>query len=94
MRWIGGVLVILLSFELLAVLMANAWGEEAFHPLVDTLLAHAPMALVGLLLMLVGSRLDFPAQGRNPLRWTVLAVGALMSLSLFWRSRCRSEVTN
>ena len=84
LRWIGGVLVILLGFELLAVLMANAWGEEAFHQLlVDTLLAHAPMALVGLLLMLVGSRLDFPAQGRSPLRWTVLAVGALMSLALF-----------
>ena len=67
LRWIGGVLVILLGFELLAVLMANAWGEEAFHQLlVDTLLAHAPMALVGLLLMLVGSRLDFPAQGRSP----------------------------
>ena len=79
LRWIGGVLVILLGFELLAVLMANAWGEEAFHQLlVDTLLAHAPMALVGLLLMLVGSRLDFPAQGRSPLRWT-----ALMSLALF-----------
>jgi len=84
LRWIGGVLVILLGFELLAVLMANAWGEEAFHQLlVDTLLAHAPMALVGLLLMLVGSRLDFPAQGRSPLRWTVLVVGALMSLALF-----------
>jgi non-homologous end joining protein Ku len=68
----------------LAVLMAKAWGEEAFHQLlVDTLLAHAPMALVGLLLMLVGSRLDFPAQGRSPLRWTVLVVGVLMSLSLF-----------
>ena len=84
LRWIGGVLVILLGFELLAVLMANAWGEEAFHQLlVDTLLAHAPMALVGLLLMLVGSRLDFPAQGRSPLRWTVLVVGVLMSLALF-----------
>ena len=83
LRWIGGVLVILLAFELLAVLMANAWGEEAFHQLlVDTLLTHAPMAWVGLLLMLVGSRLDFPAQGRSPLRWTVLVVGALMSLAL------------
>ena len=41
------------------------------------------MALVGLLLMLVGSRLDFPTQGRSPLRWTVLVVGVLMSLSLF-----------
>ena len=52
MRWIGGVLVLLLGLELLAVLMANAWGEEAFHQLlVDTLLAHAPMALVGLLLV-------------------------------------------
>ena len=83
-RWIGGVLVLLLGLRLGAVLVANAWGQEAYRQLVvDTLINGAPLVLIGLLLMLVGSRLDFPTQLRTPLRWTVLVVGALLSLSLF-----------
>jgi len=83
-RWIGGVLVLLLGLRLGAVLVANAWGQEAYRQLVvDTLINGAPLALIGLLLMLVGSRLDFPTQLRTPLRWTVLVVGVLLSLSLF-----------
>lgn len=84
LRWIGGVLVILLGFELMAVLVANAWDQEAFRQLVvDTLISNGPMALIGLLLMLLASRLDFPAQRRSPLSWTVLVVGALLSLAMF-----------
>ena len=84
LRWIGGVLVILLGFELMAVLVANAWDQEAFRQLVvDTLISNGPMALIGLLLMLLASRLDFPAQRRSPLRWTVLVVGAFLSLAMF-----------
>ena len=83
LRWIGGVLVLVLALELLAVLSANAWGEEAFSQLVvDTLIKGSPMALVGLLLMLVGSRLDQPQQQRSPLRWTVFGVGIALALSL------------
>ena len=83
LRWIGGVLVLVLALELLAVLSANAWGEEAFSQLVvDTLIKGSPMALVGLLLMLVGSRLDQPQQLRSPLRWTVFGVGIALALSL------------
>ena len=83
LRWIVGVLVLVLGFELLAVLSANAWGEEAFRQLVvDTLIKGSPMALVGLLLMLVGSRLDNPQQQRTPLRWTVFGVGIALALSL------------
>ncbi len=83
LRWIGGVLVLVLGFELLAVLSANAWGEEAFRQLVvDTLIKGSPLALVGLLLMLIGSRLDSPQQQRTPLRWTVFGVGIALALSL------------
>jgi hypothetical protein len=84
LRWIGGVLVILLGLELLAVLVVNAWDEEAFRQLVvDTLITNGPMALIGLLLMLLASRIDLPAQGRTPMRWTVMAVGGLLSLAMF-----------
>ena len=84
LRWIGGVLVILLGLELLAVLVVNAWDEEAFRQLVvDTLITNGPMALIGLSLMLLASRIDLPAQGRTPMRWTVMAVGGLLSLAMF-----------
>lgn len=83
LRWIGGALVLVLALELMAVLSANAWGEEAFSQLVvDTLIKASPMAFVGLLLMLMGSRLDQPQQQRSPLRWTVFGVGIALSLSL------------
>jgi hypothetical protein len=38
--------------------------------------------LVGLLLMLFGSRLDHPAAGRTPLRWLVAVVSILLALAL------------
>ncbi len=83
LRWIGGALVLVLALELMAVLSANAWGEEAFSQLVvNTLIKGSSMALVGLLLMLVGSRLDQPQQLRSPLRWTVFGVGIALALSL------------
>lgn len=83
LRWIGGALVLVLALELMAVLSANAWGEEAFSQLVvDTLIKASPMALIGLLLMLMGSRLDQPQQQRSPLRWTVFGVGIALALSL------------
>jgi hypothetical protein len=40
------------------------------------------MALVGLLLMLFGSRLDHPAAGRTPLRLLVAVVSILLALAL------------
>ena len=83
LRWIGGALVLVLALELMAVLSANAWGEEVFSQLVvSTLIKGSSMALVGLLLMLVGSRLDQPQQQRSPLRWTVFGVGIALALSL------------
>jgi hypothetical protein len=40
------------------------------------------MALVGLLLMLLGSRLDEPQAGPTPLRWVVCVLSALLALGL------------
>ncbi len=82
-RWLGLTLVVLLALQLLAVLAVNGWGEESFRQLlVERLVTQAPMALVGLLLVLLGARLDDPQAGRTPLKWLVAVVGAVLTLAL------------
>lgn len=82
-RWLGLTLVVLLALQLLAVLAVNGWGEESFRQLlVERLVTQAPMALVGLLLVLLGARLDEPQAGRTPLKWVVAVIGAVLALAL------------
>ena len=82
-RWLGITLVVLLVLQLLAVLSVNGWGEESFRQLLaTTLVTQSPMAFVGLLLMLIGQRLDEPVPGRTPLRWFVCVVSALLALAV------------
>lgn len=83
LRWLGVTLVVLLLLQLSVLLPLWNWGEEGFRQLlVDRLVTQSPMALVGVLLMLFGSRLDHPAEGRTPLRWLVAALSALLAIAL------------
>ena len=83
LRWLGFTLVLLLALQLLAVLAVNGWGEESFRQLVaSTLATQSPLAFVGLLLMLLGSRLEDPHAGRTPLRWFVCILSGLLALAL------------
>ena len=83
LRWLGLTLVVLLALQLLVLLGSWNWAEEGFRQLlIDRLVNQSPMALVGLLLMLFGSRLDHPAAGRTPLRWLVAVVSILLALAL------------
>jgi predicted Zn-dependent protease len=40
------------------------------------------MGLVGLLLMLLGSRLDHPSAARTPIRWVVCGVSSLLAIAM------------
>ena len=83
LRWLGLTLVVLLALQLLVLLGSWNWAEEGFRQLlIDRLVNQSPMALVGLLLMLFGSRLDHPAAGRTPLRWLVAVVSILLALAM------------
>jgi hypothetical protein len=82
-RWLGITLVVLLGLQLLAVLSVNGWGEESFRQLLSTtLITQSPMAFVGMLLMLIGQRLDEPVPGRTPLRVFVCVLSGLLALAL------------
>ncbi|MBD2422566.1 HpsJ family protein [Cyanobium sp. FACHB-13342] len=83
LRWLGLTLVVLFGLHLLALLASWNWALEPFRALfADRLVSEAPMALVGLLLMLFGSRLDHPAAGRTPLRWIVVVLSGLLALAM------------
>ncbi len=83
LRWLGLSLVVLLVLQLAAVLSAWSWEEEAFRQIVvERLVSQSPMALVGLILILFGSRLDEPQAGRTPLRWLVGVIAAVLAIAL------------
>ncbi|UPM49270.1 HpsJ family protein [Synechococcus sp. A10-1-5-1] len=85
LRWLGITLVVLLALQLLAVLSVNGWGDESFRQLLSsTLITQSPMALVGMLLMLLGARLEDPLSGPNPLRWTVCVISGVLALALLF----------
>jgi hypothetical protein len=82
LRWLGLTLVVLLALQLLVVLSAWNWGEQAYRQLLmDRLVTQSPMALVGLLLMLFGLRLDSPGVHRSPLGWLVGGLAILLALA-------------
>ena len=83
LRWLGLTLVVLFGLHLLALLASWNWSLEPFRSLfADRLVSEGPMALVGLLLMLFGSRLDHPAAGRSPLRWLVGVVAIVLAVAM------------
>ncbi|WP_254939973.1 HpsJ family protein [Cyanobium sp. Morenito 9A2] len=82
-RWLGLTLVVLLLLQLTATLIPWAWGEEAFRQLlVERLVSQAPLALLGLLLVLLSSRLDHPNERHTPVRWLVTGISAVLAVAL------------
>ncbi len=82
LRWIGLTLVVLLGLQLLVLLTGFNWSDEAYRQLVvQVLVTQAPMALVGLLLMLVGGRIDQPS-GRTPLRIVVGVLSIVLAVAM------------
>jgi len=83
LRWIGITLVVLLLLQLLSVLTLWDWGSEAFRQLVvERLVQQSPMALVGLLLMYLSSRIEDNSESRTPVLWTVCIVSGLLAVLL------------
>lgn len=83
LRWLGLTLVVLLAMQLAVILPAADWGDEAFQQLLlERMVSQAPMALVGLILMLMGSRLDAPQESRTPLRWLTCVLSAVLAIAM------------
>jgi hypothetical protein len=81
----GITLVVLLLLQMLSVLTLWDWGSEPFRQLVvERLIAQTPMALVGLVLMYLSSRVEDSsgAEARTPLLWTICIISALLATLL------------
>ena len=83
LRWLGLTLVVLFALHLLALVASWNWSLEPFRALLaERLVSEAPLPLVGLLLMLFGSRLDHPEAARTPLRQLVAVLSILLALAM------------
>ena len=83
LRWLGLTLVLLLALQLGVVLSAADWSDEVYQQLlIERLVSQAPMGFIGLLLMLISSRLDQPRSERTPIRIVVCVLAALLALAM------------
>ena len=81
LRWLGITLVVLLGLQMAVLLSAADWADGVFKQLlIERLVSQAPMGFIGLLLMLLGSRLDHPEKARPPIRWVVCVISALLAV--------------
>ena len=83
MRWLGLTLVVLLPLQMIGVLSASEWSAVEYQQLiVQRMLGLSPMAFVGLLLVLISSRLDHPGRAQLPVRWLVCGVSSLLAFAM------------
>jgi len=79
----GITLVVLTALQLLGVLVLWDWGAEPFRQLiVERLINQSPMALIGLVLMYLSSRLEDASESRTPILWAVCVISGLLAVFL------------
>lgn len=82
-RWLGFTLVLLLLLQLVGVMAVNGWSDGNFQQLLaNTLVSQSPMALVGLLLLLISARLEDPKASYTAQHWVVSITSAVLALGL------------
>ncbi|MCS5700937.1 HpsJ family protein [Cyanobium sp. FGCU-52] len=83
LRWMGITLVVLTALQLIGVLVLWDWGSEPFRQLVvERLINQSPMALIGLVLMYLSSRLEDASEARTPILWAVCVISGLLAVLL------------
>ena len=83
LRWLGLTMVVVLVLQMAAVLTGIDWKDSTTRPQVTgPLVAIAPMGFMGLLIALIGSRLDQPQQRLTPLRWLVCLLSAVLAIGM------------
>ncbi|MEC9029922.1 MAG: HpsJ family protein, partial [Cyanobacteriota bacterium] len=83
MRWLGLTLVILLLLQMIVLLGASDWASAEFQQvMVQRLVTLSPMGFIGLLLMLISSRLDHPGKAKLPIRWLICAFSSLFAIAM------------
>ena len=83
LRWLGLTLVVILALQMAAVLVGVDWSDQANRPqITGPLVALAPLGFLGLLVALLGSRLDAPKRRHTPLRWLICVLSIVLGLGM------------
>ena len=83
MRWLGLTIVLVLALQMAAVLVGIDWSAEGPRPqITGPLVALAPLGFLGLLICLISSRLELPAQRLTPLRIVICALSTLLAIGM------------
>ena len=83
MRWLGLTMVLVLMLQMAAVLVGVDWSADAPRPqITGPLVALAPLGFMGLLVCLIGSRLENPQQQRTPLRLLICLLSGLLAIGM------------
>ena len=83
MRWLGLTMVLVLMLQMAAVLVGIDWSADAPRPqIMGPLVALAPLGFMGLLVSLIGSRLENPQQQRTPLRLLICLLSGLLAIGM------------
>ena len=83
LRWLGLTMVVILLLQLAAVLVGVDWSDDTTRPQVSgPLVALAPVGFLGLLVALMGARLDNPRRHQTPLRWLICGLSALLAVGM------------
>ena len=83
MRWLGLTMVLVLMLQMAAVLVGIDWSADGPRPqITGPLVALAPLGFMGLLVCLIGSRLENPQQQRTPLRLLICLLSGLLAIGM------------
>ena len=83
LRWLGLTMVVILLLQLAAVLVGVDWSDDTTRPQVTgPLVALAPLGFLGLLVALMGARLDNPRRRQTLLRWLICSLSALLAVGM------------
>ena len=83
LRWLGLTMIVILVLQMVALLVGVDWSDETTKPqIVGPLVALSPLGLMGLLIALIGSRVDVPERRLTPLRLLVCAISSLLALAM------------
>jgi len=83
LRWLGLTMVVVLGLQLAAMLTGLDWSDPNIKvQAMGAAVTLAPLGFLGLLVALIGSRLDHPRRSTTPLRWLICVLSAVLAIGM------------
>lgn len=83
LRWLGLTMVVVLGLQLVALLTGIDWSDPSIKAqAMGAVVTLAPLGFLGLLVALIGSRLEEPNHRLTPLRWVICVLSAVLAVGM------------